>query len=185
MEIITENLIIKNHTEKNKELLYKWMNDPELAYYDDEDPEPYEGPNWERMDKVMTRFMNSTYENGNDIIHLGIHKKKTNELIGYTMLAMIDKYHKKCHLGLSIGNKNEWGKGYGTEIVKSMIKFAFNDLKMNRVGAEIYSHNSASIKIFKKCGFKHEGTIRQSVLKKGVYSDELIFGILKEEFGGY
>lgn len=184
MKIITENLIIKNHTKDNRELLYKWMNDPELAYYDDDDPEPYEGPNWKRMDKVMKRFTESTFENDKDIIHLAIHKIDNNKLIGYTMIAMIDKYHKKCHLGLSIGDKTEWGKGYGTEIVNAMVNFAFENLKMNRVGAEIYSHNQASIKLFKKCGFKHEGTIRQSVLKKGKYSDELIFGILKEEFGG-
>ncbi|MGM0640664.1 MAG: GNAT family N-acetyltransferase [Thermotogota bacterium] len=182
MHIITNNLIIKPHTKDNKELLYKWMNDANLAYYDDEDPEPYEGPSWEKMEKIMERFIKSTPEKNGDIIHLAIHKKDSNDFIGFTMIALIDKYHKKCHLGLTIGNKEEWGKGYGTEVVKAMIKFAFNDLKMNRVGAEIYSHNIGSIKIFEKSGFKKEGIIRQSVLKNSHYKDEFIYGILKEEY---
>ena len=157
------------------------MNDPELLYYDDSEPEPYIKKSKERLKQIMNRFINSTPDKKNEIIHFAIHKKKDDQLIGYCMIAYIDNYHKKCNFGISLGEKTEWGKGYGKEVLREIIRYCFEDLDMNRIGAEIYSHNERSIKLFEKAGFKKEGVLRQSVLKKGKYLDEYVYGLLRED----
>lgn len=100
------------------------------------------------------------------------------------MIAYIDKFNKKCKLGLTIGDKNEWGKGYGKEVVESLVNYCFTDLGLNRIVAEIFSINERSIKIFEDLGFKREGTLRNSVLKNGQYVDEYIYARLNSDYCG-
>jgi RimJ/RimL family protein N-acetyltransferase len=83
-------------------------------------------------------------------------------------------------MGLWIGLPFQ-GKGYGTSAVKQILKYGFDKLGMQKVEAKIFVGNIASRKIFGKCGFQLEGTVRRAELKRGKYVDEWLFGILKEE----
>lgn len=179
----TERLYLKDHTSDNLKKLYNWFNDEELAYYDDD--EPFEPKDLDTIEKFLNnRLIKCGLKDDKDIIHLGIHKKE-GELIGYCMIAYIDKFNKKCKLGMILGEKKEWGKGYGKEVIKSLLNYCFNELEMNRVGVEIYAINERSIKIFERFGFKKEGTLRKSVLKNNKYVDEYIYGLLKSEWENY
>ena len=73
-------------------------------------------------------------------------------------------------------------KGYGTEATKLAQKFAFEVLKLNRLELEVFSHNIRGIKAYGKAGFKIEGILRQAHHINQTYSDEIIMGILKEEY---
>lgn len=166
----------------NLDKISKWMNDPELLYFDDDEPEPYEEKPMEVMKKIMDKFISSTPEADKDIIHFAIHEKESDLLIGYCMIAYIDKYNKKCKFGISIGDTSKWGHGYGKEVLKEIVRYSFEDLGMNRIGAEVYTHNERSIRLFDNIGFRREGIVRKSVLKKGSYVDEIMYGLLREEW---
>lgn len=182
MELLTTRLILKPHTMNNLAKIHLWVDDPDLLFYNDDDHEPYPSHSFEEIELLMSRFINATPEANKDIIHFAIHKRDNDELIGYCMIAFIDKYHKRCKFGITIGEFNEWGKGYGKEVTKEITRYCFEDLNMNRIGVEIYSHNSRSIRLFEDVGFVQEGVIRESVLKQGKYIDEYIYGIIKSDW---
>jgi len=103
--------------------------------------------------------------------------------IGSTGLHHIDlKRNKKATWGIVIGEKKYWGQGYGTDALKTILKFSFEKLKLNRVELSVFPGNTAGFKCYTKCGFKQEGIKRKSILKRGKYLDEVIMGILKEDY---
>ncbi|MFL5815477.1 MAG: GNAT family N-acetyltransferase [Bdellovibrionia bacterium] len=83
-------------------------------------------------------------------------------------------------MGLWIGLPYQ-GKGYATNAVKQILKYGFESLRMQKIEAKIFLGNVASRRVFEKCGFQLEGTIRRAEIKRGKFVDEWLFGILKEE----
>ena len=105
-------------------------------------------------------------------------EKITNAFIGFGMIAFIDRYNRSCKLGILIGRRGDWGKGYAREALQAVIAYCFQELKMNRIGAEVYAINERSIRLFEGLGFQREGVVREAVLKDGAFVDELVYGLL-------
>ena len=102
--------------------------------------------------------------------------------IGLATLTNIDwKNRKACH-GVKLLGDNVKGKGYGTDAVTTIMKYAFEELQLNRLYSTILEYNIASRKLYKKCGWKEEGISRKSVFKKDKYNDEILIGVLKEDY---
>lgn len=102
--------------------------------------------------------------------------------VGECMLDGIDYVNKTCLCSVYIGDDEMRGRGYGSEAISLMLKFSFNELGLNRVGAWVPSYNNYAIKCFKKCGFKVEGIMREGLYKDGRYHDIYFMGILKSEY---
>lgn len=118
----------------------------------------------------------------NDRIVLGICLKENDKLIGTVNIQEFDWINRSCHVPVLIGDKDEWSKGYATEARMMALRYAFYERNMNRVWATILDTNIASVKMNEKCGFKQEGVLRKSVFKDGVYHDQILMSILREEF---
>lgn len=176
----TPRLIVRDHAMTNLDLMLAWENDPELLYYNDDQPEPYEPTTREEMERYLQRLVKNDGSRG--ILYFAIYTRCDNRLIGYGMIAFINPYHRRCKVGITIGEKTEWGKGYGTEALQGAVDYCFRQLHMHRVGAEVYAINPRSIRMLERVGFKREGTVRQSVLKDGRLVDEHIYGILRSEW---
>lgn len=182
MRIETARLVLKPHTIENADQLNRWENDPELIYYNDDQPEPYSSLPLEETLKYIQRHIEVS-PNG-QAVHYAIHKKEDGLFIGYGMIAFIDRYNRSCRLGITIGDKNKWGQGYAREALLAVIHYCFNNLGMNRIGAEIYAFNTRSLALFEKLGFKREGVLRQCVFKQGKFEDEYLYGLLREGWEG-
>lgn len=180
VELTTPRLRLRPHTPANAERLNAWQNDPELIYYDDDVPEDREPRPLERTLNFIERNARPSLDD--EIIHWGIHIAKTNEFIGYCMAAFIDRYNRKCKFGMTIGAKEHWGKGYGREAIEAVVRFLFEELKLNRIQCEIYDFNERSIRLFESVGFQREGICRQAVLKRGEMRNEYIYGLLAESW---
>lgn len=89
-----------------------------------------------------------------------------------------DVYRNNGEIGYWIGEPY-WGKGYGTEAVKLLTLFAFEELHLLRVFANVFSQNAASMKVLEKAGYSLEAILRSSVLKNGIVSDGYLYSILK------
>lgn len=74
------------------------------------------------------------------------------------------------------------GQGYGTEAIKIVLRFVFEQLSLNRLQLEVFSHNLRGIEAYEKVGFVKEGTLRQSLFYNDTYSDEIIMAILKSDY---
>ncbi len=103
------------------------------------------------------------------------------EFVGIIDLHEVDKRNKKAAVGAWLGRKY-WGKGYGTKALKLILQFAFKELKLHRVEGIAFEWNVASRRIMEKVGFKFEGMRRESFKLNGKYQNEVIYGILRDEF---
>jgi RimJ/RimL family protein N-acetyltransferase len=177
--IATPRLILKKHSIANYLNLNKWENDQELLYFNDCQPTDRLEMSLEESKKFVEDLV---FGDSKTMIHYAIHKKKDDSFIGYGIIAFIDCFNGSCKLSIVIGEKNEWGQGYGKEALQCVIHFCFETLNMNRIGADIYGFNKRSIRLFKSLGFKREGVIREAVKKDSKYKDEFIFGLLKKEW---
>lgn len=119
-------------------------------------------------DKNNQRFAIETEENGT---------------IGMADIRNIDWKNKVASHGMKIGNKNYRGKGYGTDVVMAIMKYAFHELGLNRLECSILNYNRPSRNLYiNKCGWTLEGRKRNRIFKGNKFHDQLIAGILKEEY---
>jgi UDP-4-amino-4,6-dideoxy-N-acetyl-beta-L-altrosamine N-acetyltransferase len=104
------------------------------------------------------------------------------EYIGNLGLHKIDLHNRKAELGILIGKKTLWGKGYGTEAVKLALNLAFEGLNLNRVYLRAFSDNKRAHKCYENAGFIKEGILRQDEFKGGGYVDCLVYSVLAKEY---
>jgi RimJ/RimL family protein N-acetyltransferase len=109
----------------------------------------------------------------------GIHDRE-NTFIGTAGLSIFPE-HEKAELHYWLG-KAYWGHGYGTEIARRIMSYAFGDLKLNRLEVNHMARNIRSQRVIEKCGFKFEGTLRSSVKRFGQFEDVKFYGQLRKEF---
>jgi len=178
--LVTTRLILSQQNMENLEKLNSWFNDKELAYYDDDEPETKAPESLDETRAILERILKMPPEAR--ILHYAITKRLDGMLIGYGQIAFIDHYNRRCKLGITLGDKREWGKGYAKEALTAVINYCFMELNLNRIGAEIYEFNPRSIHLFENLGFQREGVARQNVFKKGEFRNEYIYGLLKGEW---
>ena len=181
LHLTTARLILKPHTAANLEWLNTLFNDPDELYYDDDRPPRDEPETLEETRKTLKHILNRPPEAGH--IDYAIHRKVDGALIGCGMIAYIDRYNRRCDLGISMGyDKRNWGKGYAHEALQAVITYCFTELDLNRIGAQIYEFNMRSIHLFEGLGFRREGARRQYVFKDGTFKDEVLYSLLREEW---
>jgi RimJ/RimL family protein N-acetyltransferase len=105
-----------------------------------------------------------------------------DRLIGFVALHSIEWNNRAALLAIGIGEREYRGKGYGSETLRLVLRHAFGELNLLRVGLDVISNNAAAIRAYERTGFVHEGAMRQAVLRDGRYHDRLVMGILREEW---
>jgi RimJ/RimL family protein N-acetyltransferase len=102
--------------------------------------------------------------------------------IGWVDLKNFDKVNKNAELGITIGNKNYWGKGYGRLAIEEMLEIGFKEFVLEKIWLRVDCDNIKAIKSYEKCGFIREGIMRKDRLREGKYISRIRYSILKEEF---
>ena len=92
-----------------------------------------------------------------------------------------DKAHRRAELGIAIGEKGDWGRGYGTDAIRVILRFAFEVLKLRRIELITDADNERGIRAYEKCGFVCEGVLRAKRLRYGKPLDMLIMAVLSED----
>ena len=116
-----------------------------------------------------------------DDIFLAIYEKKENSFIG-TMKLKINWVTRAADVGILIGNKELWGKGIGTDSVKTAGRYLFDTLGMRKLTSGLMDINPGMLKVFERAGFKQEGVFRKQDFFEGGYVDHIYFGCFKDEF---
>jgi ribosomal-protein-alanine N-acetyltransferase len=111
----------------------------------------------------------------------GIEEAATGRIIGGMFLHNISPTHRSGEIGYAL-NRRYWRQGYMSEAVRLICRFAFRELKLNRVWATVIVPNTASAELLFKLGFTLEGTLRQGMRVRGRYYDVHVFGLLQSEF---
>ncbi|MFH1728457.1 MAG: GNAT family protein [Pseudomonadota bacterium] len=104
-----------------------------------------------------------------------------NNYVGHIVIASINQQLKSCEFGIII-KKDQRHKGYAQDAIITLFKFIFGHMAMNRVSATTICLNEPVIKLNKELGMKQEGKIRKAWRYGDKFYDQLLFGMLKEEF---
>lgn len=105
-----------------------------------------------------------------------------DRFIGFVALHSIEWNNGAAMLSIGIGEPAYRGKGYGTDAIQIILRYAFAELNLHRIGLDVISNNIRAIQAYKKAGFLQEGTLRSAVLRDGGRHDRLLMGILREEW---
>jgi RimJ/RimL family protein N-acetyltransferase len=161
------------------EAFSKWGRDSEYSRLLDNDPAHvasiWATRKWiERTAEELlpneTFFMVQTLEN--------------NILIGFVGLFGIEWSHGDAWVGIGIGDRQYWGKGYGTDAMRVILRYAFTEMNLQRITLGVFEYNQRAIRSYQKAGFSIEGRLRQYIHREGRYWDEIIMGILREDWMG-
>jgi RimJ/RimL family protein N-acetyltransferase len=155
--------------------LYAWINDREVTrYLNMRYPMPY------AAEEAWVRERASKPISYGDV-HLAIETKEGVHIGGISFHYAAPE-NRKARLGVTIGDKAYWSRGYGTDAMLTFLRFGFDEMNLNRIDLTVDAENARAIACYRKCGFVEEGRQRQARYQRGAYSDQLIMGILREEF---
>lgn len=102
--------------------------------------------------------------------------------IGTAGLHGLDLENGGAEFGISIGEKAEWDRGYGTDALRAICDFGFGALRLERIDLHVYAENARAIRSYEKAGLRHEGRLRHANFREGRHSDVLIMSILRDEW---
>lgn len=111
----------------------------------------------------------------------GIALKSDDGIIGTATLFHLDPKNRRAEIGYAL-NRRVWGKGYVNEALNSLLRFAFTEMNLHRIEADVDPRNAASIRVLERLGFQREGFLRERWLVGGKTQDALFYGLLKSEF---
>jgi RimJ/RimL family protein N-acetyltransferase len=114
----------------------------------------------------------------------GIRTLSEDRLIGFVGLWEILWNQGNTSVGIGIGERDCWGKGYGADAMRLAVGFAFRELNLRRVTLEVFGYNPRAIRSYEKVGFKEEGRQREYLHRDGQRYDLVHMGILREEWQG-
>lgn len=156
----------------------RWFNDPEVRRYLPTMYAPLSTAQEERW------FEDMLQRQGKEQFVFAVESRMGDEWvpIGTTGLHQINWKDQSAVFGIALGEKAYWDQGYGTDVVRTMLRFAFEELNLNRVELEVIKENARARRCYEKAGFRYEGTRRQAAFLEGTYHDSHLMSILREEF---
>jgi len=170
-----KRVILRPLSENDVQQLTRWINDPELRQFIKNTFPITEGGERDWLEGLKKR-------SDTDIV-LGIEVK--GKLIGNMGLHRIDWKNRIATTGAIIGEKEYWGKGYGTDAKMTLLNYAFNDLNLRKLMSHVYAFNGRSLAYSLHCGYRVEGRLRRHRFVNGRYWDEIILGLFKSDWFPY
>jgi RimJ/RimL family protein N-acetyltransferase len=105
-----------------------------------------------------------------------------DRLIGFVGLGGLAWNHGEAWVGIGLGERNDWDKGYGTEAMRLLLRYAFTELNLRRVSLGVFEYNPRAVRSYEKAGFRVEGRQRKELNREGRRWDTILMGILREEW---
>jgi RimJ/RimL family protein N-acetyltransferase len=169
---------LQPYDEKDIKSFLEWVNDPECRHYArNMFPQTFESEKkWIAEQSIYTQKA--------DAIGFGIWLAEEQRIIGSIGLFGLDYSGGNCWMGLEIGDKKCWGKGYATDAGALILDYAFGELGMHKVIVGIYSPNKGSQGVARKLGFKLVGTSKEEVFVDGHYVDGFVYELFSHEWKG-
>ena len=156
-KIVGDRIFLKTlHGEPISKEYAAWMQDPDILQYLTAQNKAYSAA---ELEQYVARME----ESGRDWL-FGIFLKGENKHVGNIKIGNVNSLHRFGDIGLIIGDKNIWGKGYGTEAIYLTTQYAFDELSLNKLTAGMMSNNPGSLRAFIKAGYREVGQLKNHVL---------------------
>jgi len=153
---------------------YRWMNDSEVTRFLENGVQRY-------SIESLREYIKEKNKNSSNLF-LAIIIKDGKQHIGNIKLGPINWVHRYGDIGIIIGEKDQWSKGYATEAVSLVVKYAFDKLNLHKITAGCTKLNSGSMKAFQKNGFEIEGVREKHFFWQGKYINGILFGLINNNY---
>jgi RimJ/RimL family protein N-acetyltransferase len=157
----------------------KWFNDPEVVQY-----VGIYLPVTEMSEEKYIEELGTTRAGSDARLVIEAIESDLTRPIGDCALHEINSKEHRAVFDIVIGEKDYWSRGYGTEAARLLLDYGFDQLNLHSISSSAIAFNERSIRLHKKVGFRDEGRRRQAVFRNGQYHDEVLFGMLREEWEG-
>lgn len=159
--------------EADNAMLLSLINDPDTEIM-------LGGSSWPVSEAEQLKWFEHQ-ERSRDVLRCIVALKEDGKAIGTIILSEIDQKNATGHIHIKMSKDGGRGKGYGTDAVNTMVQYAFEELRLNCIYANILSYNEASVRLFERCGFMKDGILRQRVFKKGQFYDLFYYSRLTSD----
>jgi RimJ/RimL family protein N-acetyltransferase len=165
---------LRRHRPENLDAITRWYRDPELSRLTRYSTRPMPQEEIDRF--FATRLL------APGSVAYGIHDLGTDRLIGLTTFSSLDGDNGSVLFHITIGEHDAWGHGFGTEAARLMLWLAFERMGLHRVGLSVFAFNERAIRSYRKAGFREEGRLRGAISRDGAWWDEILMGILRDDW---
>ena len=155
----------------------RWQRDTEFIRLADGDPSHLSS------EKKIKEWFDHQAEDGPqpERVSFSVRTLDEDKYIGFLGL-WIDLIHSEAWVGLGIGEREFWSKGYGSDMMKLCQEYVFAELGLARLSLGLHEYNPRALRSYEKAGFRMEGRTRQDLMREGKRYDSLWMGILREEW---
>ncbi len=174
-EITTRRLKLRKLTSIDADPFYQFASDKKVAQYMNWTPHNSVSDSTKSIEKSIEEYKSGKY------YRWGISLKENDYLIGIIQLLAFDEKRNSCSFAYMI-NYDYQGKGYGTESLSAVINFAFDNMCVDMIEADIFSENKASSAVAKKCGMVHIATIKHKYTKNEIPYNAERYVITREQY---
>jgi RimJ/RimL family protein N-acetyltransferase len=158
----------------NSETIRAWLNDPEVHRYLLVGHVP------------ITREQEDCYydaqSTATDAYNFEIHVSADGRYVGNVGLMNVNLVHRRGEIGIVVGSKEDWGKGYGGDAIVTCLGFAFLTLGLHSVFIRAHEENQRGLELYRRIGFVETGREREYVYQNGRFSDYVLFDMLESEY---
>ena len=174
--IVGQLVVLRRPQPQDMAAVVRWYRDPEIARLTRYQTRPMTTAEIERF--FEQRLLSP------DALAYSIIESAGARLIGFTTFSALDVDNGSVMFHITLGERDAWGRGLGTEATELMLEHAFERLGMHRVGLSVFSYNERAIRAYEKAGFVIEGRLRDAVVRDGRYHAEIQMGALASEWIG-
>ncbi len=157
--------------------LCRFNNDVEIELSGGGDP-----PAPQSLERLQAQFDADVSKGGRD--GMGFAIEADGKFIGQCALFNYGEVAQTAELGITIGDKNYLGAGYGRDAVKVLLEYGFKLRNLRRIHLTVNATNDRAIRAYEACGFVREGRLREHVWQNGAYIDLICMGVLRSEYAG-
>jgi RimJ/RimL family protein N-acetyltransferase len=173
--IIANRVLLRPITEGDLDSLFDIFSDPEVMRYWSSPPLEDREAARKLLCDIQDKFQRKLY------FQWGIARRTDNTLIGTSTLFHIESNNHRAEIGYALGRPH-WGKGYIQEALTALIGYAFSELNLQRIEADVDPRNGPSIRTLERLGFQREGYLRERWKVNGEVQDALFYGLLRREW---
>ena len=166
-----EHVYISPMNIEDAEIFTKWLNDPNITQF------------LTIHNSLVSLSGEKDYVENfcKEEFHMSIIKKENDEIIGNISLGRLDYKNGTAELGIFIGEEDNLSKGYGSEAIKLLTTFGFDELRLHTIYLTVLENNIRAQKAYTKCGFKECGRRHEALYRNGKYIDLVYMELINKK----
>ena len=182
LELRTDRLLLREYTPDDAQAVFAFAADPEVARF-----RIAEIPSIGQVQELVQHKTQKAQQQPRMDYELAVVNRNTQMVIGEAELFVENFHHapnfdgSQARIGYALA-RPFWGQGFASEIVRELLRFGFDELRLHRIYAPCVPENTGSVRVLTKAGLRQEGHFKSSLWMKGQWRDVLLFAVLAHEW---